>query len=57
MSLGIRLRTWLRPKIGALRCAVAGEHRVRFIRMSGARSLEQCRFCWHAWDENGAFVL
>ena len=55
--LRIRIGPWLRPRIGALRCAVTGEHRVRFVRMGSARFLEQCRFCWHAWDEAGQFVL
>ena len=54
----VRLRAWLRPKLGAIRCALAGEHRVRFVPMGmSARFLEQCRWCWHAWDEAGHFVL
>jgi hypothetical protein len=54
----IRFQSWLRPKLGAIRCAVLGEHRVRFVRMgSNAHFLEQCRWCWHAWDEAGRFVL
>ena len=56
--LRIRLYSWLRPKLGALRCAITGEHRVRFIAMgSDSGFVEQCRWCWHAWDETGAFVL
>jgi len=54
----IRFETWLRPKLGALRCALFGEHRVRFFAMgSEVRFVEQCRWCWHAWDEQGRAVL
>jgi len=56
--LRIRFHSWVRPKLGAIRCAIFGEHRVRFVPMgSTARFLEQCRWCWHAWDEAGYFVL
>ena len=35
-----------------------GEHRVRFFAMgSEVRFVEQCRWCWHAWDEQGRAVL
>ena len=53
----IGFRSWLRPKLGALRCAIAGEHRVRFVRMTASYYLEQCRWCWHTWDQAGQFVL
>ena len=54
----IRFEPWLRSKLGAVRCALFGEHRVRFVSMgSEHRFLEQCRWCWHAWDERGRLVL